>query len=63
MLTFFHALVLALVFEGICFALFPGQMRRAMLEAAKLPDQGLRSLGGMALATAVFTAFALRYFG
>lgn len=62
MLTFVHALVLALVFEGICFALFPGQMRRAMLEAARLPDQSLRALGGMALAAAAFMAFALRLF-
>lgn len=62
MLAFFHALILALVFEGVCFGLFPGLMRNAMLQAAAYSDQGLRALGGMALAAALFIAFALRLF-
>lgn len=60
MLTFLQALALALVMEGICFALFPGTMRRAMLEASGLPDQSLRALGGLALVAALFIAFGLR---
>lgn len=62
MVAFIHALILALVFEGVMFSLFPGVMRKAMLEAASHSDQGLRAMGGMALALALFIFFAMRLF-
>lgn len=60
MIAFIHALILAFAFEGIAFALFPKALRRAMLEAASLPDATLRTLGCGALASAIILAFALR---
>lgn len=59
MQTFIQALALALVFEGIAFAVFPETMRKALLEAAALPGQALRALGGAALALAIFLILAL----
>lgn len=58
--TLIQAVVLGLCLEGVFFALFPRLARKSMLQAASLDDQGLRSLGGMALALAVFLLFLLR---
>lgn len=58
--SFLQALALALVFEGIAFALFPETVRKALLEAAGLPGSSLRALGGAALSFALILIFLLR---
>lgn len=58
--TLFHAIILGLCLDGVFFALFPKLARKAMTETARLDDQGLRSLGGMSLALAIFLLFLLR---
>jgi uncharacterized protein len=45
MQDFLSALALLLVIEGLLFAAFPGGTRRAMLEAAKTPDDMMRRIG------------------
>lgn len=47
---FFRALGLAIVLEGLCWTLFPGGMRRALLSILPLPESRLRVLGLTALA-------------
>ncbi len=62
MLTFLHALILLLVFEGTGLALFLGHMRRVLIEIALLPARELRCLGGLALTAALLLMFGLRLF-
>ena len=47
---FFRALGLAIVLEGLCWTLFPGGMRRALLNLLPLPESRLRAVGLAALA-------------
>lgn len=47
---FFRALGLAIVLEGLCWTLFPGGMRRALLSILPLPESRLRVVGLTALA-------------
>lgn len=47
---FFRALGLAIVLEGLCWTLFPGGMRRALLSLLPLPESSLRGVGLVALA-------------
>ena len=47
---FFRALGLAIVLEGLCWTLFPGGMRRALLSLLPLPESRLRGVGLAALA-------------
>ena len=47
---FFRALGLAIVLEGLCWTLFPGGMRRALLSILPLPESRLRVVGLSALA-------------
>jgi uncharacterized protein len=42
---FLAALALLFVIEGLLFAAFPNATRRAMLEAAKTPDEMVRKIG------------------
>ncbi|MBQ3059857.1 MAG: DUF2065 domain-containing protein [Desulfovibrio sp.] len=42
---FFRAVGLAFVLEGLCWALFPTAMRRAMLSLVKNPEQQTRMAG------------------
>ncbi|MDD4701806.1 MAG: DUF2065 domain-containing protein [Desulfovibrio sp.] len=42
---FFRALGLAIVLEGLCWTLFPGGMRRALLSLLPLPENQLRVVG------------------
>jgi uncharacterized protein len=42
---FLAALALLFVIEGLLFAAFPNATRRAMLEAAKTPDDLVRKIG------------------
>ena len=47
---FLRALGLAIVLEGRCWTLFPGGMRRALLQLLPLPESRLRVVGLAALA-------------
>ncbi|MFT4300258.1 MAG: DUF2065 domain-containing protein [Desulfovibrio sp.] len=47
---FLRALGLAIVLEGLCWTLFPGGMRRALLSLLHLPESRLRIAGLTALA-------------
>ena len=47
---FLRALGLAIVLEGLCWTLFPGGMRRAVLQLLPLPESRLRVVGLAALA-------------
>lgn len=61
MLNFAHALILLIVIEGVCFALFPGVVRMAMLELLTRPDSALRGAGITALIIAIIAGLLLRY--
>ena len=47
---FLRSLGLAIVLEGLCWTLFPGGMRRALLQLLPLPESRLRVVGLAALA-------------
>ena len=47
---FLRALGLAIVLEGLCWTLFPGGMRRALLQLLPQPESRLRAIGLIALA-------------
>ena len=49
-----RALGLALVFEGLCWALAPGGMRKLMRLLLNEADDALRAAGLLALATGLF---------
>ena len=55
-----QAAIIALVMEGIGFALFPGAMAQALAEMSRLPPGSLRGLGVAALAVSIFLAVLLR---
>lgn len=42
---FFRALGLAIVMEGICWAVFPKAMGAAVMQLLRMPTQQVRSLG------------------
>ena len=42
---FFRALGLAIVMEGICWAVFPKAMGTAVMQLLRMPTQQVRSLG------------------
>ena len=52
------ALALAVALEGILYALFPGAMKRFVLEVLELPDNSLR-MAGLLAAVAGVGAIAL----
>ena len=47
---FLRALGLAIVLEGLCWTLFPGGMRRTLLQLLLFPESRLRVVGLAALA-------------
>ena len=47
---FLRALWLAIIIEGLCWTLFPGGMRSALLQLLPLPESRLRIVGLIALA-------------
>ncbi|WP_165079276.1 MULTISPECIES: DUF2065 family protein [unclassified Desulfovibrio] len=49
-----RAVGLALVFEGLVWALTPGGMRRAMRRLLREPDAALRAAGMAAMAAGLF---------
>jgi uncharacterized protein len=42
---FLTALALMFAIEGLCFAAFPGAMRKALHDAAEMPEKMLRIFG------------------
>ena len=46
---FLRALGLAIIIEGLCWTLFPGGMRRALLQLLPQPESRLRAIGLIAL--------------
>ncbi|SDF77994.1 DUF2065 domain-containing protein [Desulfovibrio legallii] len=56
---FLRALGLAIVLEGLCWALFPGGMRRALRTLMSQPESRLRAAGLAAVAVGLLlTALA-----
>ena len=55
---FLRALGLAFVLEGLCWALFPGGMRRAMASLLPRPESQLRLTGLAAVAACKKSFFA-----
>lgn len=51
---FLRAVGLAFVLEGLCWAIFPGAMRRAMLALADSPEQQTRLAGLVAVGLGLF---------
>lgn len=49
-----------LVIEGLCYALFPGGMRKMMQAALDLPPESLRRGGAVALAAGVAIVWLIR---
>lgn len=56
------ALALMLAIEGLCFAAFPGAMRKAMQDAAEMPERVLRLLGFVAAGLGVLLVWASKGF-
>ena len=54
------ALALAVVIEGILYALFPATMRRFILQVAEMTDAGLRMAGLVAAIVGVAAIATLR---
>lgn len=57
LLLFIRALALALAFEGIIWALFPGRMRALLLRMLNEPDSSLRGMGATAIVFAALLAW------
>lgn len=56
------ALALMFAIEGLCFAAFPGIMRRAMQDVATTPEGALRLLGFAAAIFGLVLVWAARGF-
>ena len=61
MSEFLTALALAIALEGIIYALFPGTMRRFILQVLEIPDAGLRMAGLTTAVTAVAAIATIRF--
>lgn len=60
--TLLTALGLVLVFEGLTYALVPGQMKNMMAALQQMPPERLRVMGTMTLAAGVFLVWLARSF-
>lgn len=60
MRDFLTALGLALVIEGVAYALFPGAMRRMMAEVVTMPSSLLRAFGLAAAISGVLAVWLVR---
>lgn len=58
--TLLTAFGLVLVFEGLTYAIVPGQMKRMMAMMQLQPDDKLRIMGTMTLAAGVFLVWLAR---
>ncbi len=57
---FLAALALLFVIEGLLFAAFPNATRRAMLEAARTPDDLVRKIGIVCAVVGVAALYVVR---
>jgi hypothetical protein len=57
---FLAALALLFVIEGLLFAAFPNATRRAMLEAARTPDDLARKIGIICAAAGIVGLYVVR---
>jgi hypothetical protein len=57
---FLTGLGLALVLEGLVYALFPDGMRRAMMQILSLPGSTIRIFGALAIGLGVALVWAVR---
>lgn len=60
MTTFITALGLAIVIEGVCYALFPDAMKKMMLQVLAQPTSTLRAFGLGATILGVFIVWLIR---
>ncbi len=60
MADFVTALGLAIVIEGVCYALFPDGMKKMMLQVLDQPPQTLRAFGIGAAAAGLFIVWMMR---
>lgn len=60
MTTFITALGLAIVIEGVCYALFPDAMKKMMLQVLDQPTSTLRAFGLGAAVFGVFLVWLIR---
>ena len=60
MADFLTGLGLALVLEGVAYALFPDGMRRAMMQILSLPGSTIRIFGVLAVTMGVALVWAIR---
>jgi uncharacterized protein YjeT (DUF2065 family) len=58
--TFLTALGLAIVIEGVCYALFPDAMKKMMAQVQSQPAQTLRMAGVAAAVAGVLLIWLLR---
>tara|TARA_R110000787_G_scaffold63679_6_gene143572 strand:- start:35195 stop:35380 length:186 start_codon:yes stop_codon:yes gene_type:complete len=58
--TFLTALGLAIVIEGVCYALFPDAMKKMMVQVLSQPTQTLRMAGISAAVAGVLLIWLLR---
>ena len=58
--TFLTALGLAIVIEGVCYALFPDAMKKMMAQVQSQPAQTLRMAGVAAAVAGVLLLWLLR---
>ncbi|MBO6521219.1 MAG: DUF2065 domain-containing protein [Rhodospirillales bacterium] len=60
MTEFLTALGLAIVIEGVCYALFPDAMKKMMLQVLAQPPSTLRAVGIGAAAAGVIIVWLVR---
>ncbi|MFB0951387.1 MAG: DUF2065 domain-containing protein [Rhodospirillales bacterium] len=60
MTAFLTALGLAIVIEGVCYALFPDAMKKMMLSVLEQPSSALRMLGVTAAIVGVGIIWLIR---
>jgi len=60
MTAFLTALGLAIVIEGVCYALFPNAMKKMMLSVLEEPSSALRMLGVTAAIVGVGIIWLIR---
>ncbi|MGY9004004.1 MAG: DUF2065 domain-containing protein [Rhodospirillales bacterium] len=60
MTAFLTALGLAIVIEGVCYALFPNAMKKMMLSVLEQPSSALRMLGVTAAIVGVGIIWLIR---
>lgn len=60
MIAFFNALALAIVLEGLLYAAFPEQMKRALRQVLEAPDSVIRIVALTSAVLGLMILFALQ---